>query len=297
MYKEIAVASLVSLSVFSAASFADDPATPSNPIQTPDAVVISSAVDASCFAEAAAEALVWSQGNWWRSLGYRSAVDWFAAALGYAVAGLSANAKFDVTSLNDGGAERLDFNANISGATLVLAATTAKNSASRFARTWRDDWTYNQRYTGVTWVSGQAKAGRRTVGGGTGAGTSGTGTTIGNVVSITGTHIDEFRNHLTLNAEAWSLAASESYAGLFDRAAATMGRRISARFAVAAGKALATAVANTALLADVNVHYKTQEGRVVIDDTQVNVSCGAGAEATSEGYAADNPDNSDDSED
>lgn len=269
----------------SASTLADTPATPMNPSETPGTVVISSAIEAKCFAEAAAQALASGQANWWQSSGYKSAAEWFAAALGYAVAGISADAKFDVTRLNDGGSDRLDFKANISSATLVLAATTAKGSASRFAKTWRYDWAYNPRYAGVTWVSGQARASRKGVGGSNAAGAAETGASVGNVISITGAQIGEFRNQLTLNAGAWSNAGSNAYASLFDRAAAAMGQRISAKSAAAAGKALASAISRTVLLADVDLHYKTQEGRVVIDETKINLACGASTAVTAEGYA------------
>lgn len=285
MYRKTVIVGLSSLWM-STAVLAEGTAIPSNP----GTVVLSSAVEAKCFAEAAGEALSSSQGqgNWWQPLGYKSAAEWFAAALSYATIGISADARFDVIRGNKDGLDQLDFRVNVNGATLVLAATAAKNSANRFARTWREDWTYSPRYAGVTWVSGKARAGRRAVGGAFGGSAAGAGTSLGNTLSITGTNITEFTNHLTLNAGAWSVAASGSYAGLFDQAAAAMGQRIPPKASRAAARALATALADATLTADVDLHYQTRNGEVTVNSAEVSVACGAGAAVTAEGYATPN---------
>jgi hypothetical protein len=216
MYKELVIAGVSSLWI-STAVLADG----TIPSQNSSSVVISTAVESSCFAKETARVLVWNQDNWWKPLGYKSGADWFAAALSFAVAAYSADVIFAVTTQNDGTASQLDFQANIQGATLVLAATTVKNSASRFARNWREDWTYSPRYAGVTWVSRQAKARRGAVGGSA----AGMGSSIVNEVSVTGTQISELHDHITLNAGAWSTAASGSYVGLFSQAGRPWGGR------------------------------------------------------------------------
>jgi hypothetical protein len=274
MFKEIAIAGLLSSSV---AIGTDASATPPH---APGAMTLASAVDAKCFAKAAAGALPADQADWWHSMGYGSAAEWFAAALGYAVAGVSADAALEVTRTSYGDRDQLDFKAKINGATLVLAATAAPNSAGRFAKTWRNEWDHNAPQAGVTWVSGKVKAKKKAVG----SGASGTSISAGSVASIVGSQIEEFSNQLTLNAGAWSVAGSGSYAGLFDNAASAMGAPLDPADAQAASKALASAIANAVLFADVKVHYKSREGQMLVDKTRVSVSCGAGASATAEAF-------------
>jgi hypothetical protein len=66
-----------------------------------------------------------------------------------------------------------------------------------------------------------------------------------------------------------------------------VGRKITPGFAVAAGKALATALANAKLTAGVDVHY-TRDGLVVVDNTTVNIACDNGIDITVGGYAEPN---------
>lgn len=159
-------AGLLSLSFAINAGADDAPAAP--PAPTPQAedsgnVVITSAVDASCFAKSIAEALTAGQfyWNWWEPLGYGSAAEAITAALSYSVAGISFNMRFNVTANPVGGAvSQLDFKADIDNGNLVLAATDTRFSAWRFARTWRDDWKYAPRSRGVSWVTDGARSGR-----------------------------------------------------------------------------------------------------------------------------------------
>ncbi|MGZ8217023.1 hypothetical protein [Methylomagnum sp.] len=273
------------------------PTTPKPP-ETAGNVVISSAVDAACFANSIAEALATSQFDWawWEPLGYGSAAEAISEALSYSVAGISFNMRFNVVANPVGGAvSQLDFQANIDNGSLVLAATNARHSARRFARTWRDDWKYSPRSRGVAWVTDGARTGRAVTRGRsnasqTGGAESGNYASASNYVFVSGTSIDSFHNQLSFNAYSWSSAASNSYAALFVQSASALGWRMGRQFAAAAGKAMAKAIAETATRVEVDLEYKTVEGGVGVQKATVTLACGSGSSATTEAYAEEEDD-------
>lgn len=253
-------------------------------------VVLSSAVDASCFAESIAEALTAGQfdWDWWEPLGYGSAAEAITAALSYSVAGISFNMRFNVTANPVGGAvSQLDFQANIDNGNLVLAATDTRFSAWRYARTWRDDWRNGPRRRGVSWVTDGARSVRVARGGEagqTGRAESGNYASTSNYVFVSGANIDNFHNQLSFNAYSWSSAASNSYAGLFAQSTSALGWRMGRQFSLAAGRAMAKAIAESATQVNVDLEYKVASG-VGVQKAQVTLVCGSGSTATTEAYA------------
>lgn len=286
-------AGLLSLSfAMSAGADGTSAAPPASPPRAENSgnVVITSAVDASCFAKSVAEALTAGQfyWNWWGPLGYGSAAEAVSAALSYGVAGISFNMRFNAAANPVGGAvSHLGFKANIDNGNLVLAATDTRFSAWRFARTWRDDWKYAPGSRGVSWVTDRARSGRMARGGDaaqTGAAQSGSYASTSSYVFVSGASIDNFHSQLSFNAYSWSAAASHSYAALFAQSASALGWRVNRQFAAMAGRAMAKAIAESAAQVDVDLEYKVASG-VGVQKAAVTLACGSGATATTQAYA------------